>query len=239
MKNENMDKAKEFSNQETSTHSKLLMTWTTKAPPRDTVYMDIGMAILTLIGLTAITNGFYEIYVILLPEPERSVFLSLHAGIVWTLMCVYLWILVVRQKKIYTYTISDASGIEESRLNFPKAAATIFKVISALFLASIIGIIAYDPALFIMLAGPAGMAIIAAKFFLSCDNTPHIEKSSNWGDYKFVTIDRKRNIIVAQESELMVGFEARPTKELFENYIETLRKILPLNAVFTERDWIW
>lgn len=154
-------------------------------------------------------------------------------------MCVYLWTLVVRQKKIYTYTISDVSGIEESRLNFPKAAATTFKIISASFLASIIGITAYDPALSIMLAGPAGMAIIAAKFFLSWDNTPHIEKSSNWGDYKFVTIDRKRNIIVTQESELMVGFEARPTKELFENYIETLRKILPQNAVFTERDWIW
>jgi hypothetical protein len=31
-----------------------------------------------------------------------------------------------------------------------------------------------------MIAGPAGMAVVAAKFFLSWDNTPQIETTSNW-----------------------------------------------------------
>jgi hypothetical protein len=217
----------------------ILMKWTIKALPQGTLHMDIGMALLTLLGLVAIANGAYENYFLNLPERDQSTFLSLHAGIVWTLMSIYMWALVVHQKTIYSYTITKTFGLQESKLHFPEAAGTIFKFISFVFLIFIIGLAIYEKSLILMLAGPAGMAVVAAKFFLSWENTPKTETSADWKNYKYVTVDKKRKIILAQETEFMVGFEAKLPSELFDRYLETLRSLLPASAIFTEADMKW
>lgn len=150
------------------------------------------MAAMLLLGLTAIANEINKVYNLNLSEKEQSTFLSLHAGFAWTIMTIYLWKLVVRPKKNYHYKINQTFGIQESQLHFPIIANYIFKSISALFLIAIIGACIYDPSLLIILAGPAGIAIISARFFLGWKNEAHTETSSNWDKYKFVTVDRKK-----------------------------------------------
>lgn len=216
-----------------------IMEWSIKTRQHASMFMDMGMAAMLLLGLIAIANGTYEVYILNLSEKDQSVFLSLHAGLVWTIMTIYLWKLVVRQKKIYHYKINRTFGTLESQLHFPRIANYIFKSISALFLIAIIGACIYDPSLLILLAGPAGMAIISAKFFLGWKNETHTETSSNWDKYKFVTVDRKKNIIVAHQTNLMVGFEARLPDTLFDEYLKTLHAILPRDAIFSEEEWKW
>ena len=220
-------------------NQKTLMEWTIKALPSDTLCMDIGMSIMTLTGLIAIANGVYENYFLHLLENEQSVFLSLRFGTVMTLMSIYLWTLVVRQKTIYRYTITDSFGVVESKLHFPKAAGTLFKSISILFLVFIIGLAVFEQSLILLLAGPTGMAVVAARFFIQWTNTPQIETSAEWSSYKFVTVDRKRKIILAQETEFMVGFEAKLPNELFDKYLDTLRSLLPAGAIFSEAEMKW
>jgi len=234
LKNDTIPSEKPLKNQE-----KILMKWTIKAKPRDTTHMDIGMAIIIAIGIAAIINGIHESYILNLSEENGSVFLNLRAGIIWTLVATYLWILVIHQKKTYTYTITETVGTEESSVNFPKPFHIAFKAISALFFIIIIATIIYSPSSALILAGPAGMALIAAKFFLTWNNTPKIEKSSEWKEYKFVTIDKKRRLIVAQHTDIMIGFEARLPESLFAEYLSTLKELLPQDAVFTEKNWMW
>lgn len=229
-------------NRDEATHiinPEILLKWTIKALPQGTLHMDIGMALVTILGLIAIANGVYENYFLYLTEKDQSTFLSLHAGIVWTLMSIYMWVLVVRQKTAYSYTITNSLGIQETRLHFPKTAGVIFKIISFAFLIFIIGLAIYEKSFILMLAGPAGMTVVAAKFFLSWENPPKIETSADWKNYKYVTVDKKRKIILAQETEFMVGFEAKLPNELFDRYLETLRSLLPENAIFTETDMKW
>jgi len=232
--------AHKISKEATNTiNQRKLMEWTIKALPKNTFHMDIGMAIMTLLGLIAVANGLYENYILNLQEADQSVFLSLRFGTAMTLMSIYLWALVVRQKKIYHYTITESFGTQESKLHFPKIAGTTFKTISVAFLIFIVGLAIFEKSLILMIAGPAGMAVVAAKFFLSWDNTPQIETTSNWKKYKFVTVDRKRKIIVAHQTSKMVGFEARLPKEIFDQYLSTLHTLLPQDAIFTEAEWKW
>jgi uncharacterized membrane-anchored protein len=74
--------------------------------------MDIGMAAMLILGLTAVANGMHEVYILNLSEKDQSTFLSLHAGFAWTIMTIYLWKLVVRQKKKST----TIKSIELSKL---------------------------------------------------------------------------------------------------------------------------
>jgi hypothetical protein len=218
---------------------KTLMKWTIKAKPRDTIHMDIGMAIITIIGLIAIANGLYETYMLNLSEDNGSTFLNLRSGLIWTVIAIYLWKLVVHQKKIYSYTITDARGTEESIIDFPKFAGMIFKGISVIFFIFVVAAIIYKPTSILILAGPAGMALIAGRFFLSWNNSPKLETSADWNKYKFVTIDKKKRLIVAQETDTMIGFEARLPENLFDEYLATLKRLLPQDAVFSEEEWIW
>lgn len=216
-----------------------VMEWSIKTRQHASRFMDIGMAAMLILGLTAIANGMHEVYILNLSEKDQSTFLSLHAGFAWTIMTIYLWKLVVRQKKIYHYKINRTFGTQESQLHFPRIANYIFKSVSAFFLIAIIGACIYDPSMLLILAGPAGMAIISAKFFLGWKNETHTETSSNWDKYKFVTVDRKKNIIVIHQTNLMVGFEARLPDKLFDEYLKTLHTILPDDAIFSEEDWKW
>ncbi|SDN14310.1 hypothetical protein, partial [Pseudomonas cichorii] len=58
--------------------------------------------------------------------------------------------------------------------------------------------------------------------------------------HNFVTIDRKRSIIVIHCTDITTGFVARfPNKDLFEQYLQLLHSVLPPTAEFMEKDWEW
>ncbi|MNJ11760.1 hypothetical protein D3C77_59410 [compost metagenome] len=64
------------------------------------------------------------------------------------------------------------------------------------------------------------------------------EHGPGWEQYRYLTIDRKRRILVPHISELSIGFELRlPDKAMFEECLALLRELLPAQVEYLERDW--
>ncbi|GAB0066869.1 hypothetical protein IBA8402_26320 [Pseudomonas syringae] len=92
----------------------------------------------------------------------------------------------------------------------------------------------------LFLIGPVAMAFIAAIKLLNWENPIHHEKSLPWGEYNFVTVDRKRLMIITHRTDITLGFEARFQHELlFNKYLNFLHTVLPSTAEFTEKAWKW
>ncbi|EGH99956.1 hypothetical protein PLA106_28061, partial [Pseudomonas amygdali pv. lachrymans str. M302278] len=90
----------------------------------------------------------------------------------------------------------------------------------------------------LFLIGPVAMAFIAALKLLNWENPIHHEQSLPWGEYNFVTVDRKRLMIITHRTDVTLGFEARFKHEmLFNKYLNFLHTVLPPTAEFTEKAW--
>lgn len=64
------------------------------------------------------------------------------------------------------------------------------------------------------------------------------EHSSPWHDYRYLTVDRKRRLLIPHISNLHVGFELRlPDPASFEQCLALLRELLPDDVEYLERDW--
>ncbi|RMN14153.1 hypothetical protein ALQ65_02142 [Pseudomonas syringae pv. coriandricola] len=82
------------------------------------------------------------------------------------------------------------------------------------------------------------IAFIAAIKLLNWENPIHHEQSLPWGEYNFVTVDRKRLMIVTHRTDITLGFEARFKHEvLFNKYLNFLHTVLPCTAEFTKKAW--
>ncbi|MCV4339694.1 permease [Pseudomonas capsici] len=152
---------------------------------------------------------------------------------------VYMIMLVIRQKTIFNYRIKKQSGSVEHYLHYPDFAGPLFKGIAIFTILFFLGVALVTGSL-LFLIGPAAMALGAARTLLNWENKIHNEESLPWGEYNFVTVDRKRSMIVTHRTDTTLGFEARfPNKELFEQYLQFLHAVLPPTAEFTEKDWEW
>ncbi len=151
----------------------------------------------------------------------------------------YMIILVIRQKTIFNYRIKKQSGSVEHYLHYPDFAGPLFKGIAIFTILFFLGVALVTGSL-LFLIGPAAIALGAARTLLNWENKIHYEESLPWGEYNFVTVDRKRSMIVTHRTDITLGFEARfPNKELFEQYLQFLHAVLPPTAEFTEKDWEW
>lgn len=173
------------------------MSWTIKALPHNTSIMDMGMFVLTLIGLVALSNGIYEIFYLDLPLPQRSTFLSAHFGIVCLCMTLYFWTLVIRQKNIYHYVVTDKEIEVTYKTHFPKLAGTFFKWLSGVFVLTVFIFIVFNPSAVWLLAGPAGISIVSAIHLLNWKN-PTKNLRFTWDRPNLVVTDRKRNLVAVQ-----------------------------------------
>ncbi|SDQ82053.1 hypothetical protein SAMN05216487_4080 [Pseudomonas sp. UC 17F4] len=64
------------------------------------------------------------------------------------------------------------------------------------------------------------------------------EHGPGWEQYRYLTIDRKRRILVPHISNLSIGFELRlPDIAMFEQCLALLRELLPAEVEYLERDW--
>ncbi|MBI6742699.1 permease [Pseudomonas syringae] len=156
------------------------------------------------------------------------------AGILAYYLC-----LLIRQKTIYNYTITTHHALVEYYLHYPDFASSFFKGIAIavimlfLFVAILTGSLLF-------LIGPVAMAFIAAIKLLNWENPIHHEQSLPWGEYNFVTVDRKRLMIITHRTDVTLGFEARFQQEvLFNKYLNFLHTVLPSTAEFTEKAWKW
>ncbi|KTB80396.1 permease [Pseudomonas syringae ICMP 13102] len=156
------------------------------------------------------------------------------AGILAYYLC-----LLIRQKTIYNYTITTHHAFVEYYLHYPDFASSFFKgiAIAVIMLFVFVAILTGSP---LFLVGPVAMAFIAAIKLLNWENPIHHEQSLPWGEYNFVTVDRKRLMIITHRTDVTLGFEARFQHEvLFNKYLSFLQTVLPSTAEFTEKAWKW
>ncbi|KEZ71141.1 permease [Pseudomonas amygdali pv. tabaci str. ATCC 11528] len=156
------------------------------------------------------------------------------AGILAYFIC-----LLIRQKTIYNYTIKTNCAHLEYYLHYPDFASSFFKGIAIAVILIFVFIAALTGSL-LFLVGPAAIACIAALKLLSWENPIHHEQSLPWDEYNFVTVDRKRLMIVTHRTDVTLGFEARFQHEvLFNKYLAFLHTVLPPTTEFTEKAWKW
>ncbi|MBI6797444.1 permease [Pseudomonas syringae] len=151
----------------------------------------------------------------------------------------YFVTLLIRQKTIYNYTITTHHALVEYYLHYPDFASSFFKGI-AIAVIMLFVFVAILTGSLLFLIGPVAMAFIAAIKLLNWENPIHREQSLPWAEYNFVTVDRKRLMIITHRTDITLGFEARFQHEvLFNKYLAFLRGALPPTAEFTERAWKW
>ena len=220
-------------NPRSSLGGKELMVWTLKAHPYPTLSMDIIMGSMALVPagmllysyLGDFTNGM-EIFWRIIGG----------GGILFVLT---LWLKGARQKTVYRYRITDVGGEVEYWVDYPEHMGAFFKWLSGITLFIVICLIAVEPTFIWGLAGPVGIAMGGAKFFMGWKNEKKLETYPYWHLCNFVTVDRKRRMIVVHQTRLDVGFDVHLSKELFDEYLDTLKAVLPPTAVFTETPWKW
>ena len=151
----------------------------------------------------------------------------------------YMIMLVIRQKTIFNYNIKIQSGSVEHFLHYPDFAGPLFKGIAIFTILFFLGVALVTGSL-LFLVGPAAISLGAARTLLTWENKIHNEESLPWNEYNFVTVDRKRSMIITHRTDITLGFEARfSNKELFEQYLQFLHSVLPPTAEYMEKDWEW
>ncbi|WP_201005081.1 permease [Pseudomonas cichorii] len=151
----------------------------------------------------------------------------------------YLIVFAVRQKAMFNYHITLNGGSVEYYDYYPNFAGPFFKGIAIFTILLFLGVALVTGSL-LFLVGPAAISIGAARSLLNWENKINNEQSLPWNEYNFVTVDRKRSMIITHRTDITVGFEFRfPDKELFEQFLQFLHSVLPPTAEFMERDWEW
>ena len=145
--------------------------------------------------------------------------------------------LLIRQKTIYHYTLKTDGATVEYYLHYPDFASSFFKGIAVAVILIFVFVAVLTGSL-LFLVGPVAIACVAAVKLLSWENPIHHEQSLPWGEYNFVTVDRKRLMIITHRTDVTLGFEARFQHEvLFNKYLNFLHTVLPTTAEFTEKAW--
>ncbi len=144
---------------------------------------------------------------------------------------------MVRQKTVYNYRINEEQGECESYLYFPSFAGALFNGIAILSFVAVFAAAVMMQSL-IPLLGAGAVGLGYAGRLLGWKNEIHHQKSRPWKDHNFVTVDRKRKIIVVHYTHISTGFEARlPDFELFEQFLKFLHEKLPADAGYFEKRW--
>jgi hypothetical protein len=144
---------------------------------------------------------------------------------------------IARQKTAYHYKVYEDHASLDHHVFYSNLETAIIKTLACICMLVYVGVTLITGSI-LFLIGPAAIGLLAALRLMNWQNPVTHENSLPWDEYNFVTIDRKRKIIVTHRTDVTLGFEARlPDDELFEQYLELLRKSLPPTAEFTEKKW--
>ncbi|RMQ45388.1 hypothetical protein ALQ04_00676 [Pseudomonas cichorii] len=215
------------------TENKTLFEWSVKSikfPPKEIS----GLQFLVLGAGTAF--GLYSAWVMKgLPNYAIEVIL----GFATSYSITFLLILLLRQKTVFIYNVGSQKALLQHYKYYPNFAAPLFKGIAIFTILLFLGVALFSGSL-LFLIGPAAIALGSARFLLNWENKIHHEQSLPWNEHNFVTVDRKRSMIIIHCTDTTVGFEARlPNEDLFEQYLQFLHSVLPPTAEFTEKAWEW
>ncbi|AAO56041.1 hypothetical protein [Pseudomonas syringae group genomosp. 3] len=210
-----------------------ILNWKIKTLARSPREIMIAQSIFTAIHLIGSSLFIWGGWKVFLKNPHLLVGLILALGGVLA----YFTGLLIRQKTIYNYTVKTDCAHLEYYLHYPDFASSFFKGI-AIAVILIFVFVAVLTGSLLFLIGPVAMAFIAALKLLNWENPIHHEQSLPWGEYNFVTVDRKRLMIITHRTDVTLGFEARFKHEvLFNKYLNFLHTVLPPTAEFTEKAW--
>ncbi|MBX8503139.1 permease [Pseudomonas lijiangensis] len=152
---------------------------------------------------------------------------------------VFYLILVFRQKTVFNYSVTSQKALLEYYDYYPDFAGPLFKGIAIFAILFFLGVALFTGSL-LFLVGPAAMSLGAARTLLNWKNPIHHRETRPWDMHNFVTLDRKRSIIVIHCTDITTGFVAHlPNKDLFEQYLQFLHSVLPPTAEYMEKDWEW
>ncbi|KPX37659.1 permease [Pseudomonas ficuserectae] len=216
-------------------NGKEILQWSIKTiarPPKEILLAELAIV---FIYATILSFGLWAGWEFYSKDPFQAIYIvaSTSGG------AVYFILLGVRQKTIYNYTIKTNCAHLEYYLHYPDFASSFFKGIAIAVILIFVFIAALTGSL-LFLIGPAAMACIAALKLLNWENPIHHEQSLPWDEYNFVTVDRKRLMIITHRTDVTLGFEARFQHEvLFNKYLNFLHTVLPSTAEFTEKAWKW
>jgi len=220
--------------EKSNAHERVLMEWSTKtikSPPKEIMKAQLWLfagATLMNIFVTAITWNNLPQYMF-----------GLFSAYVFSYALTIYFILILRQKTVFNYSITANHGKVEYFRNHPESSGTIFKSLAIFIILFFSGVAIYTGSLAFMI-GPAAMTLGAAKFLLGWKNNITNSRSSPWAEYNFVTVDRSRLMIVTHRTNQSVGFEARfQETATFDRYLKILKTVLPSSAIYTEKSWQW
>ncbi|WP_434680660.1 permease [Pseudomonas sp. R1-18] len=212
--------------------AKIEMQWSIKSisgSPRDVFWLQL---ITISAHIITLTYAYFILWSILMDEPvflvSITALLSIQAA---------LYIMAIRTKTLYQYNIHSTHGELEYQLQPPMHTSAFFKGFAfvGIFLLILMALMAGS---LLFLTGVGAMAFMAAMRLLTWKNPIKREWSGPWDEYNFVTVDRKRRVVVTHITDTTLGFEARlPDDALFEQYLAFLRSVLPPTAQFTEKKW--
>ncbi|MBX8602754.1 permease [Pseudomonas cichorii] len=212
-----------------------VMIWSIKTincPPKELMKFQ-----LIVIG-ASFTLFIYCLWIMWDTLPEDSELLMAF-GFAAVISATYMIFVVARQKTIFNYHIKTQSGSVEHFLHYPDFAGPLFKGIAIFTILFFLGVALFTGSL-LFLAGPAAVALGTARTLLNWSNPIHHRETRPWDMHNFVTLDRKRSIIVIHCTDITTGFVAHlPNKDLFEQYLQFLHSVLPPTAEYMEKDWEW
>ncbi|MBX8532546.1 permease [Pseudomonas cichorii] len=212
-----------------------VMMWSTKiidCPPRELAKAYIAVLV------SGALPFFYCLWLMWDSLPEE-LNLLIGAGCACALFATYLIVFAVRQKTIFNYQLTTQSGSVEHFLHYPDFAGPLFKGIAIFTILLFLGVALATGSLLFLL-GPAAISIGAARTLLNWKNPIHHRETRPWDMHNFVTIDRKRSIIVIHCTDITTGFVAHfPNKALFEQYLQFLHSVLPPTVEYMEKSWEW
>jgi hypothetical protein len=166
---------------------------------------------------------------------ERPTFFFLYICVTITAIAFYLKI--SRQKTEYRYEIYEDRATLDHNVYYSEREIKTIKLLAAICIMVFLGVALINGSI-LFLVGPAAIVFLAALRLLNWKNPISHEKSLPFNEYNFVTIDRKRSVIVTHVQDLTLGFETRlPDDQLFDQYLDLLRRTLPPTAEFTEKKW--
>lgn len=166
---------------------------------------------------------------------ESPTFLSVYVCFTSALLAFFMK--VARQKTAYHYQIYKDHATLDHHVYYSELEIKIIKTLAAICIMVFLGAVLITGSV-LFLIGPAAIGFLAALRLLNWKNPITHEKSLPFNEYNFVTVDRKRRIIVTHYTDRSLGFEARlPDDALFEQYLNLLQSSLPPTAEFTEKKW--
>ncbi|RRV05313.1 permease [Pseudomonas sp. v388] len=166
---------------------------------------------------------------------DDSKFLAIFICVALGFLAFYLK--MARQKTAYHYQIYEDHATLDHQVYYSTLETGIIKTVAVICMLAFVGVALFTGSL-LFLVGPAAIGFLAALRLMNWQNPVTHEDSLPWHEYNFVTVDRKRRVIVTHRTDITLGFEARlPDDELFEKYLAILRTSLPPTAEFMEKKW--